>query len=106
MRGVEVKHVRRKDVDLEKKILSRIFCGKFVQRLRRAYARDELDLAGDTEGLRDPAQWHTFVDALFETDWVVFTKPAFGAASAVLRYLGRYTASGRDQQSSLDRLRR
>jgi len=36
-------------------------------------------------------QWHAFVDALFETDWVVYAKPAFGGASAVLRYLGRYT---------------
>jgi hypothetical protein len=51
----------------------------------------ELDLAGGSEHLRDPAQWRTFVDALFETDWVVYAKPAFGGASAVLRYLGRYT---------------
>ena len=41
--------------------------------------------------MRDPAQWHTFVDALFTADWVVYAKPAFGGASAVLRYLGRYT---------------
>ena len=59
--------------------------------LRRAYARGELDLAGATERLRDPPQWRTFVDALFETDWIVYAKPAFGGASAVLRYLGRYT---------------
>jgi hypothetical protein len=51
----------------------------------------DLDLAGETERLRDPAQWHTFVDALFATDWIVYAKPAFGGASAVLRYLGRYT---------------
>jgi hypothetical protein len=73
------------------KVLSRVFRGKFVAALRRAYARNELDLAGATEHLRDPAQWHAFVDALFETDWVVYAKPAFGGASAVLRYLGRYT---------------
>ena len=73
------------------KVLSRVFRGKFVAALRRAYARGDLDLAGATEGLRDPAQWHTFVDALFQTDWVVYAKPAFGGASAVLRYLGRYT---------------
>ena len=30
-------------------------------------------------------------DALFRTDWVVYAKPAFGGATAVLRYLGRYT---------------
>ena len=72
-------------------ILSRVFRGKFVEALRRAYDRDELDLAGATASLRDPAQWHAFVDALFHTDWVVYAKPAFGGATAVLRYLGRYT---------------
>jgi hypothetical protein len=33
---------------------------------------------------RDLAQWHTSVNALFETDCVVYAKPAFD-------YLGRYT---------------
>ena len=73
------------------KVLSRVFRGKFVEALRRGYDRDELDLAGATASLRDPAQWHAFVDALFQTDWVVYAKPAFGGATAVLRYLGRYT---------------
>jgi predicted RNA-binding Zn-ribbon protein involved in translation (DUF1610 family) len=73
------------------KVLSRVFRGKFVAALRRAYARDQLELGGATEVLRDPARWHAFIDALFQTDWVVYAKPAFGGASAVLRYLGRYT---------------
>jgi hypothetical protein len=73
------------------KVLSRVFRGKFVEALRRGYDRNELDLAGGTEHLRDAAQWHTFVDALFQQDWVVYAKPAFGGASAVLRSLGRYT---------------
>jgi hypothetical protein len=73
------------------KVLSRVFRGKCVEALRRAYDQNELDLAGTTEYLRDAAQWSAFVDALFETDWVVYAKPAFGGASAVLRYLGRYT---------------
>jgi hypothetical protein len=73
------------------KVLSRIFRGKFVAGLRRAYDRNGLDLAGASEHLRDRAAWHSFIDALFETDWVVYAKPAFGGAPAVLRYLGRYT---------------
>ena len=73
------------------KVLRRVFRGKFVEALRRAYDRNELALEGATEHLRAPAQWHAFVDALFDTDWVVYAKPAFGGASAVLRYLGRYT---------------
>jgi len=72
-------------------VLSRVFRGKFVAQLRRAYRRGQLDLTGATEHLRDPAQWHPFVDALFQTDWVVYAKPAFGGGTAVLRYLGRYT---------------
>src|SRR5439155_4350622 len=73
------------------RVLSRVFRGKFVEALRQAYDRGELDLAGGSEHLRDPSQWRVFVDALFETDWVVYAKPAFGGASALLRYLGRYT---------------
>jgi hypothetical protein len=73
------------------KVLSRVFRGKCVEALRRAYDQNELDLAGGSEHLRAPAQWHAFVNALFEIDWVVYAKPAFGGATAVLRYLGRYT---------------
>jgi hypothetical protein len=73
------------------RVLSRVFRGKFIEALRRAHDRNELDLGGVTEHLHRPAHWHAFVDALFETDWVVYAKPAFGGASAVLRYLGRYT---------------
>jgi Putative transposase/Transposase zinc-binding domain len=73
------------------KVLSRIFRGKFVEALRRAYDRNELDLGGGIEHLRNRAAWHTLVDGLFQTDWVVYAKPAFGGAHAVLRYLGRYT---------------
>ncbi len=73
------------------RVLSRLFRGKFVEALRRAYDQNELDLAGGSEYLRDPVRWHAFVNTLFETDWVVYAKPAFGGASAVLRYLGRYT---------------
>jgi hypothetical protein len=87
-RWIRPKHAR---FFLPVKVLSRVFRGKFVAALRRAYARGEFDLAGATEPLRDPAQWRRFVDALFATDWVVYAKPAFGGATAVLRYLGRYT---------------
>ena len=38
------------------KVLSRVFRGKFVEALRRAYDRNELDLAGGSEHLRTPAR--------------------------------------------------
>jgi hypothetical protein len=73
------------------KVLSRVFRGKFIEALRRAYDQNELDLSGGHEHLRVPAAWRAFLNSLFETDWVVYAKPAFGGAVAVLRYLGRYT---------------
>jgi hypothetical protein len=73
------------------KVLSRVYRGKFVEGLRRAYERGELDLGGASATLRTPARWQAFVNGLFRTDWVVYAKPAFGGPGAVLRYLGRYT---------------
>jgi hypothetical protein len=73
------------------KVLSRVFRGKFIEALRRTYDQNDLDLSGGHEHLRVPAAWRAFLNALFETHWVVYAKPAFGGAPAVLRYLGRYT---------------
>jgi hypothetical protein len=73
------------------KVLSRVFRGKFVEALRQAHAGGELDLDGATAALQNPARWQALLDALFDTDWVVYAKPAFGSPGAVLRYLGRYT---------------
>jgi hypothetical protein len=73
------------------KVLSRVFRGKFVEALRHAYHRNALDLAGGSEHLHNATACRAFVNELFETDWVVYAKPALGGAPAVLRYLGRYT---------------
>jgi hypothetical protein len=73
------------------KVLSRVFRGKSIEALRRTYDQNDLDLSGGHEHLRVPAAWRAFLNALFETHWVVYAKPAFGGAPAVLRYLGRYT---------------
>jgi hypothetical protein len=62
------------------KVLSRVFRGKCVEALRRAYNRGDLDLAGGSEHLHALGAWRPFVDALFDTDWVVYAKLAFGGA--------------------------
>jgi hypothetical protein len=72
-------------------VLRTVFRGKFVAALRQAYDHGDLDLTGDSEYLQASKAWRRFVNALFDTDWIVYAKPAFGGAPAVLRYLGRYT---------------
>ncbi len=73
------------------KVLSRLFRGKFVAGLRRAFRRRQLHFGGSLQHLADPKSFAAFLRTLFRQDWVVYAKPAFGGPTQVLRYLGRYT---------------
>ena len=73
------------------KVLSRVFRGKFVAGLKRAYRRKLLQLSGELRHLQQPKHFAAFSRMLFRQDWVVYAKPSFGGAESVLRYLGRYT---------------
>lgn len=73
------------------KVLGKLFRGKFLAALDRAYQSGELDLAGSTTELADPEAWRRFKDGLYKKDWVVYAKPPFGGAEQVFNYLGRYT---------------
>lgn len=73
------------------KVLSRVFRGKFIAGLRRAYRRKKLRFYGPIAALEDPKRFTSFLRTVFRQDWVVYAKPAFGGPTQVLRYLGRYT---------------
>jgi hypothetical protein len=73
------------------KVLSRVFRGKFIAGLKRLYQRKQLRCAGPAALLADPKQFAKLLRRLHRRDWVVYAKRAFGGATQVLRYLGRYT---------------
>jgi len=73
------------------KVLSRVFRGKFVAGLRRAYRQKKLRFYGSIAALEEPKRFASFLRTVFRQDWVVYAKPAFGGPTQVLRYLGRYT---------------
>jgi predicted Zn-ribbon and HTH transcriptional regulator len=73
------------------KALSKVFRGKFVHRLRRAFREKRLTFAGEIQCLEDPKSFAAFLRKLFQQHWVVYAKPTFGGPQQVLRYLGRYT---------------
>jgi hypothetical protein len=73
------------------KVLGRVFRGKFIKALRRAYRQKQLRFFGASADLEHPTRFASFVHSLFHEDWVVYAKPAMGGAPQVLRYLGRYT---------------
>ena len=72
-------------------VLSSVFRAKFAHGLRKAFAKRKLTFTGSIAQLAKPKRFAAFVDSLFGKPWVVYAKPAFGAPTQVLRYLGRYT---------------
>jgi hypothetical protein len=85
--------------------LARVFRGKYLAGLRRAFARQQLRFAGSVTGLADPAAFAAFLANCRTPDWVVYAKPPFAGPAQVLEYLGRYThrvALSNDRLVSLD----
>ena len=73
------------------KVLSRVFRGKFVAALKRAFCDGRLRFHGDLTLLAQPKTFSSWLRPLFRKDWVIYSKRPFGGPQQVLRYLGRYT---------------
>ncbi len=72
------------------RVLSKLFRGKCLHALSRAYARGELEFAGGCAALGAPDRFAALKDKLYRKDWVVYSKRPFGGPEAVFEYLGRY----------------
>lgn len=73
------------------KVLRRVFRGKFVAGLKRAYRNNELCLPAALKPLVQEKAFRSFLRSLFRQDWVVYAKPPFGGPLHVFHYLARYT---------------
>jgi hypothetical protein len=73
------------------KVLGRVFRGKFVAALKRAFQDGQLDFHGGLQPLAQPKTFSSWLRTLFRKDWVVYSKRPFGGPQLVLQYLGRYT---------------
>jgi hypothetical protein len=71
--------------------LARVFRGKYLAGLQRAFACQQFRFAGGVAGLAEPTAFGQFLATLRVHDWVVYAKPPFGGPAQVLEYLGRYT---------------
>jgi len=76
---------------LPKKVLRKIFRGKFVNALKLAFLEGQLRFAGNLELLAQPKIFAAWLRPLYRQPWVVYLKPPFGGPEYVLQYLGRYT---------------
>ncbi len=73
------------------KALSLVFCGKFLDLLKSAFARNKLLFVGQSACLANPAAFQLLINGLRKKPWIVYAKKPFGSPVHVLDYLGRYT---------------
>ena len=72
-------------------VLSALFRGLFLDKLRAAYQAGALQFFGKHTRLIDPRAFAAYLAPLWNTNWVVYCKRPFGGPKQVLRYLARYT---------------
>jgi len=76
---------------LPKKVLQKVFRGKFVDALKEAFQNGQLHFHGDLKLLAQPKTFAAWLRPLHRQDWVVYLKRPFGGPEYVVHYLGRYT---------------
>jgi hypothetical protein len=81
----------RKNYFLPKKVLRKIFRGKFVDALKQAFQDGLLRFEGNLKLLAKPKVFAAWLRPLYRQDWIVYLKPPFGGPEYLLQYLGRYT---------------
>jgi hypothetical protein len=81
----------RKNFLFPVKALSRVFRGKFIDYLKKAFAKDNLIFVGQTASLATEEHFLQLINQLWKKDWVVYSKAPFNGPEKVLDYLGRYT---------------
>ena len=70
------------------KAMSRVFRGKMIDELQRAYDNNEFARFRD---FKDPQALSKLIGKLRKLPWIVYAKPTFSKGEYVLKYLGRYT---------------
>ena len=73
------------------KVLSRVFRGKFIDSLKRAFRSGKLEFHGRLQSLDNAAALEQLLNKAVRHDWVVYAKRPFASPACVLKYLARYT---------------
>ena len=71
--------------------LSKVFRGKFMELLSKAFDEDRLTFPGRISLLGTPNGFKTLVNKLWKKNWIVYTKKPFSGPDDVLGYIARYT---------------
>lgn len=73
------------------RVLSKLFRGKFISGLKRAYRAQKLFLGNDCSHLQNERDFEHLLSRSTHNDWVVYAKRPFAGPETVLKYLAAYT---------------
>jgi predicted Zn-ribbon and HTH transcriptional regulator len=73
------------------RVLSRLFRRLFLEALEKAFRHGRLQFHGPIAQLTEQLAFQRLLQSCRRLEWVVFAKPPFAGANAVLDYLARYT---------------
>ena len=73
------------------RVLARLFRGKLLDQIKRAFDVGSLEFHGSLAHLEDPSNFRSYLAPLHAKKWMVYAKPPFGSPDCVLKYLARYT---------------
>jgi hypothetical protein len=80
----------RKKFFISVRKLSKLFQGKFLHSLKKMYNKNELELIGNAEFLKDKNEFQKLLNKLYGKKWVVYAKKPFAGPKQVFKYLARY----------------
>ena len=82
---------KRKVFFIAQGIVKRVFRGKLIDFLKRAYRNGKLEFHGQIAPLAKPAAFEQRLNESVRKDWVVDIRRPFHSPEIVLKYLARYT---------------
>ena len=73
------------------RVISKVFRGKYLEKLKRLWKEDKLVFHGTAEKFRNHYTFKELLDSCYGMDWIPHCKKTFNGAQTVMKYLGKYT---------------
>ena len=79
------------DFFLPIKAISKLFRGKYLDKLKELWEQNELRFHGSSEKYRNRYTFKELLDTCYSKKWIPHCKKTFNGAQSVINYLGKYT---------------
>ncbi len=73
------------------KVISKLFRGKYLSRLKELWEQSELCFYGTSKKYRNHYAFKELLDICYSKEWILHCKKTFNGAQSVINYLGKYT---------------